>query len=85
MQQGIIDVYVYETVNTEHFLILHKRARFEEPKNMINAANCATNYLTKIMPSDAILNLSSMQRYVDFSKALSLSQYMSCKKSIVLI
>jgi hypothetical protein len=52
---------------------------------MINAANCATNYMTKIMPSDAILNLSSMQRYVDLPKNLSLSQYMSCKKSIVLI
>jgi hypothetical protein len=52
---------------------------------MINAANCATNYLTKIMPSDAIPNLSSMQRSVDFPKALSLSLYISCKKSIVLM
>jgi hypothetical protein len=52
---------------------------------MTNAPNNATYYLTKIMPSDAILNLSSMQRSVDVPKALSPSLHMSCKKSIVLI
>jgi hypothetical protein len=39
--------------------------------------NCARNYLTKMMPSDAILNLSSMQRSVDVPKALSPSLYIS--------
>lgn len=45
---------------------------------MSNALKCARSYLTKIMPSDAILNLSSMQRSVDVPKALSPSLYMSC-------
>jgi hypothetical protein len=36
------------------------------------------------MPSDAILNLSSMQRSVDVPKALSPSLYMSCNKCVML-
>ena len=39
--------------------------------------NRVRNYLTKIMPSDAILNLSSMQRSVDVPKALSPSVYIN--------